>query len=81
MAGCVIIGSREILESIPNKYLDFGFEQLSRMLGEENTVHRGIYMGNKPMLTVYTAIGGLGKPEERLADIVRYGRLQDWDEE
>ena len=71
-AGAIIIGGKEQLDNIPQTTLDQAFEQLVRMLKSNGVVHRGIYIGDKPNLTVFTAIGGLGLPKEKL------GELQSW---
>ena len=63
VAACVIIGDKEALDNIPQSSLEHGFEQLSRMMGPNSTVHRGIYAGAKKGLAVYTAIGGLQAPD------------------
>ena len=63
VAACVIIGDKNSLDNIPQSSLEHGFEQLSRMMGDGSTVHRGIYAGAKQGLAVYTAIGGLQVPE------------------
>jgi cell division GTPase FtsZ len=63
VAACVIIGDKESLDNIPQSSLEHGFEQLSRMMGANSTVHRGIYAGAKKGLAVYTAIGGLQAPD------------------
>jgi cell division GTPase FtsZ len=75
-AGVVVIGGQEILGSVPTEWLDSAFEQFTRMLAPGSVVHRGIYRGNKPSLTVYTLIGGLGRPVDRLADLRRAGLVQ-----
>ena len=63
IAACVIIGDKESLDTIPQSNLEHGFEQLSRMMGANSTVHRGIYAGAKKGVAVYTAIGGLQAPD------------------
>ena len=63
VAACVIIGDKYSLDNIPQSSLEYGFEQLSRMMGANSTVHRGIYAGAKKGLAVYTAIGGLKAPD------------------
>ena len=63
IAACIVIGNEEILNEISQESLEYGFEQLTRILGEDSMVHRGIYKGNKPTLVVYTAIGGLYNPQ------------------
>ena len=63
VAACVIIGDKDSLDNIPQSSLAHGFEQLSRMMGSNSTVHRGIYAGAKKGMAVYTAIGGLQAPD------------------
>jgi cell division GTPase FtsZ len=77
VAGAVIIGGAEILSVIPQLHLDHAFEQLTRMLKPNSTVHRGIYRGDKPSLVVYTTIGGLGKPTDKLAELKQRGNIVD----
>ena len=75
VAGAIIIGGQGILAKIPQTHLDHAFEQLSRVLKGGNTVHRGIYRGNKETLVVYTMIGGLGEPEQRLTELRKLGGI------
>ena len=63
IAACVIIGDKYSLDNVPQSSLEHGFEQLSRMMGPNSTVHRGIYAGAKKGMAVYTAIGGLQAPD------------------
>ena len=51
------------------------FDQFSRILQKGSVVHRGIYSGNKPDLTVYTAIGGIQKPHAKLEELKKLGDL------
>lgn len=74
-AGVVVVGGTDVLNEVPQENLDKAFEQFSRVLKSGNTVHRGIYSGNKPTLTVYTAIGGLGIPHQKLEELKKYGDL------
>lgn len=66
-AACVVIGDKETLDNTPQESLEHGFEQLSRLLGEGSTVHRGIYHTSKKGLVVYTIIGGIEAPEQLFA--------------
>ena len=75
-AAAVIIGGTEQLNNIPQASLDQAFDQLSRMLKPNSVVHRGIYSGDKPALTVFTAVGGLDKPEEKLKELASLGDLE-----
>jgi cell division GTPase FtsZ len=75
VAGAVIIGGISILSSIPQMHLDHAFEQLTRMLSEKSTVHRGIYRGDKDSLVVYTVIGGLGRPVEKINELKQTGNI------
>ncbi|MAH45588.1 hypothetical protein CMI37_07150 [Candidatus Pacearchaeota archaeon] len=74
-AAVVMIGGTNVLDSVPQENLDKAFEQFSRMLGKNNTVHRGIYSGNQDNLTVYTAIGGLDRPDAKLRELKELGDL------
>ena len=68
-AGAIVIGGKEQLDNIKQMDLDDAFSQLSRMLKPNTLVHRGIYSGNQSGLTIFTVIGGLGLPQERLAEL------------
>lgn len=70
-AACVFIGHTDVLTKIPQAYLEHGFEMLTRMMRQGGVLHRGIYNGSKPGLVVYTMLGELGKPEERMTEIAR----------
>jgi len=63
-AACVVIGDKDTLDNTPQESLEHGFEQLTRLLGEGSTVHRGIYHTKKKGLVVYTIIGGIEAPEQ-----------------
>ena len=63
VAACVIIGDKNSLDNIPQSSLEHGFEQLSRMMGGNSTVHRGIYTGAKQGLAENTTNRGLQAPE------------------
>ena len=71
----IIIGGTEQLSSIPQSFLDQAFDQLSRMLQPNSIVHRGIYSGNQPILNVFTSIGGLGRPDEKLQELKELGNI------
>mgnify|MGYP001166787150 FL=1 len=75
VAAVVVIGGAEQLNTIPQSSLDQAFDQVSRMLKKGNTVHRGIYSGDKPGLTVFTAVGGLARPVEKLQELSRLGDI------
>ena len=72
-AAAIIIGGTEQLNTIPQGYLDQAFDQLSRMLQPNSVVHRGIYSGDKDSLTVFTTIGGLARPDEKLKELKKLG--------
>lgn len=76
VAGVVIIGGSNVLSGIPQTHLDHAFDQMNRMLKPGgSTVHRGIYRGNKDNLVVYTVVGGLGQPVDKLAELKRVAGL------
>jgi len=73
LGAAVVIASRTILGSVPHEHLDQAFDQLTRLLKPGSMVHRGIYSGSKEAMVVYTAIGGLNSPEEKLEELRRLG--------
>lgn len=76
-AACVFVGSPDVLDEIPQEHLEHGFEMLSRTMRQGGVVHRGIYKGSKPGLVVYSILGELGSPEERMAEIARTARVEE----
>ena len=73
-AGVIVIGGKGILDELPQENLDHAFEQFSRIMGQGSIVHRGIYSGSKPTLTVYTCMGGFAKPKEKIDQLRDYSR-------
>jgi cell division protein FtsZ len=69
IAAAVVVGDSNALDNIPQEYLDQAFEQLTRTLKNNSTVHQGIYKGNKAGLSIFTAIGGLGKPTAKIEEL------------
>jgi len=65
-AGCIFVGGKETLDSVPMDFLDGGFNMLTRLLGEGATVHRGVYEGSAAGLRCFTLLAGLDPPAERL---------------
>ena len=74
-AAACIIGSQEVLNDIPQDFLDYAFEQFIRLLQPGSTVHRGIYRGSKPGLNIFTTVGGIGKPTGKLRDLKSLGNI------
>jgi cell division GTPase FtsZ len=68
-AGVILIGGKDVLDEVPQEHFDRAFDQLTRILGPHSVVHRGIYSGDKPSLTVYTLIGGLGDPKDKIEEL------------
>lgn len=75
LGAAIVIASRNILSTVPHEHLDMAFDQLTRLLQPGSTVHRGIYSGSKETMAVYTALGGLGRPEEKLGELQRLGDI------
>lgn len=74
-AGCIFIASPDVLDEIPQDNLEHGFEGLSRTMQPGSTVHRGIYKGSKDGLVVYTMMGELTKPADRMEEIAKIGNV------
>jgi cell division GTPase FtsZ len=73
IGAAIVIASRNILNTVPHEHLDMAFDQLTRLLQPGSMIHRGIYSGSKETMAVYSAIGGLRKPEDKLAELRRLG--------
>ena len=71
------MGGKEQLDNIPQSALDQAFDQLCRLLRPGNVVHRGIYVGDKPSLIVYTSIGGIARPDEKLKELAKLGDMSE----
>lgn len=69
-AGCIFVGSAEILDKTPMDYFDGGFTSLERLLADDRVVHRGIYQGGDK-LRCYTMVADLPPPLERLESLSR----------
>lgn len=77
IAGAMVIGHEDVLTKVPQSSIDLAFEQLTRILKPGNTVHRGIYRGNKSGLVVYAIIGGLGRPMDKMVELRSLGCVVD----
>lgn len=75
-AACLFVGAPDVLDAIPQEYLEEGFEQLRRVLKAGNVVHRGIWTGSSPGLAVYTMVSGLSMPSERIHELAHAGGIQ-----
>jgi cell division GTPase FtsZ len=70
MAGAIVVAHDSILEEIPMENIDYAFNSLGRVLGNEGiTLHNGIYEGRQEGMRVFTIISGLGPPSERLEEL------------
>ena len=68
-AAAVVIGNKEQLDNVPQSSVDQAVSQLNRVLKPGSVVHSGIYTGDRDTLTIFTTIGGLGKPTKMLEDL------------
>lgn len=70
IAGVVVTGSQDLMENLPQENIDAAIECLDRLVGG-GTLHHGIYVENVDKLTVYTIIGGLPLPSERIKKLLK----------
>lgn len=75
-AGLIAVGGQEILENLPQSYLDSAFSQLSRILRPNSVVHIGIYSGDEPNLNIFTMVGGLEKPLQKIKQLRQAGDIR-----
>lgn len=74
-AAAIVVAHDDVLSAIPQEYLDYAFHALTRALGNENlTLHTGIYEGRQAGMRVFTAVGGLKPPAERLAELEKLAK-------
>lgn len=70
MAGAIVVAHDEVLSEIPMENIDYAFNSLGRALGNEGvTLHNGIYEGGKGGMKVFTIVGGLHPPQERIDEL------------
>ena len=70
VVGIIVVGGRKIFRNTPGLQdsINHAFDVLTDITGDA-TVHRGILEDDKPSLRVYTMLGGLDAPAERLAEL------------
>ena len=70
LAGCMAVGGKKLMSSVKGLQdnINYAFDVLTEITGKA-TIHRGIYEDNRESLRVYTIIGGLDAPTERLEEL------------
>ena len=70
VSGCVAVGGKRLMKNVKGLQdnIDYSFDVLSEITGKA-TIHRGIYEDARDSLRVYTIIGGLSSPTERLEEL------------
>jgi hypothetical protein len=65
----ILCATDKVLSILPQNHIDRAFETLERLLNGEMTslvIHQGVYETKKVGLFLYTMVGGLRLPDERL---------------
>jgi len=73
IAGVIMIGGIEVLDNLPQSYIDQSLDQLNRMLRAGSTVHGGVYSGDKPTLNIFSVVGGLDEPSGKVKELMMHG--------
>ncbi len=70
VSGAVAVGRKKLMANVKGLQdnIDYSFDVLSEITGKA-TIHRGIYEDARDSLRVYTIIGGLSSPTERLEEL------------
>lgn len=70
VVGCIFIGNRRLMADVKGlrEHIDYAFDILAETTGQA-TIHRGIYEDNGEGLRVYTIVGGLQPPAERIEEL------------
>jgi cell division GTPase FtsZ len=58
-AAGILVADEETLQDLPQAALDEAMKTLNRVLGNNVTLHQGVYPGNKAGLHLYTLVGGM----------------------
>ena len=75
VAAACVVAHKDVLESIPMSNIDDAFHALTRALGPEQlSLTHGIYEGKQPGMRVFTMVGGLNPPADRLAELTKLGK-------
>ncbi len=70
LGGCIVIGRSDLMANVKGLQADinYAFDVFSEITGKA-TIHRGIYEDSRESLRVYTIIGGLDVPTDRLDEL------------
>ncbi|MHC4643540.1 MAG: AAA-type ATPase lid domain-containing protein [Planctomycetota bacterium] len=70
VCGCIVVGGKELMANVGGlqENINYAFDVLSDITGDA-TIHRGIYEDNSNSLKVYTIIGGIDNPTDRLEEL------------
>jgi cell division GTPase FtsZ len=70
VCGCIVVGGKELMAEVKGlqENIDYAFDILSETTAGA-TIHRGIYEDNSNCLWVYTIVGGLDSPADRLEEM------------
>jgi hypothetical protein len=71
VAGCIVVGGKKMMAEVKGLQdnINYAFDVLSEITGKA-TIHRGIYEDGRNSLRVYTIIGGLNAPKQRLQELL-----------
>lgn len=71
VAGCIVVGGKKMMAEVKGLQdnINYAFDVLSEITGKA-TIHRGIYEDGRNSLRVYTIIGGLDAPKQRLQELL-----------
>jgi len=58
-AAGILVADEETLQDLPQTALDEAMQTLNRVLGNNVTLHQGVYPGSKEGLHLYTLVGGM----------------------
>lgn len=77
LAGSVVVGGKSLMARAKGLQdnINYAFDVLSEITGNA-TIHRGIYEDSRDALRVYTIIGGLDAPVQRLQELTSCTAVQ-----
>jgi cell division GTPase FtsZ len=69
-AGIIIIGSERVFDRLPAKSIDYAYDSVKEIT-TRGVIFKGVYKDEsvKDLLIIFSVFGGLGLPQERIAEL------------
>ena len=75
IGGAIVVADPSIMEEVPLETLEYAFSTVTRMMERNSMLHQGIYESATKHLMVYSMLGDLNDPLERLATLKKFAGI------